>query len=320
MQTFLLAFLALITYQSPLQTQLHAVRLKEVKRFRVPTGPKSLRHSPDGRYVVVCCLYGHKVDIIDAHTYRSLRIVKVSDEPVECDFSHRSNVAWVSLYNSSAIVAIDLATGKVVGSVEVGHIPKVVAVSPDQNWVYVANWASASVSVINTHTMQKVKDVPVDPIPRGICFKGNFAYVAIMGGTQVAVVDTAQDHKVVGKIASGFNPRHVVLSPDKHRLYVSNNKPGTITEVDLDKSKPVATIQVGKMPRTIAVAPDGGTLFVCNYKSNNIGIIDLKLRKQVSTQKTIIRPIGASISPKGDTLWVSSYPTSMVQVFQIIRK
>lgn len=320
MRPLLFLLSALFLYPAHIQSQARSVSLKEIKRFRVHTGPKSLRHSPDGRYVVVCCLYGHKIDVIDAHTYKSLRTVKLSDEPVECDFSHKSNVAWVSLYNSSAVVAIDLPTGREVGTVQVGRIPKVVAVSPDENWVYVSNWASDSVSVIDAHTMRKVKDVPVGHVPRGICFKDRLAYVAIMGGTQVTLVDTAQNHKIVGKIASGFNPRHVILSPDKHRLYVSNNQPGTITEVDLDKAKPVATMKVGKMPRTIAVAPEGDALFVCNYKSDNIGIIDLKRRKQVSKQRTIIRPIGASISPKGDTLWVSSYPMSMVQVFHILRK
>jgi YVTN family beta-propeller protein len=229
-------------------------------------------------------------------------------------------VAWVSLYNSSKVVAIDLQQGKVVGSAPVGKILKVVAVSPDGDWVYVANWSSASVSVINSHTIQHVKDVAVGHVPRGICFNGSLAYVAIMGGSQVTLVDTAKDHTVVGKLASGFNPRHVVLSPDAKTLFVSNNAPGTVTVIDLNKGKPVATMKVGKMPRTIAIAPQGDALFVCNYKSDNLGIIDLNKRKQVALQKTVIRPIGASISPAGATIWVSSYPTSVVQVFRITRE
>lgn len=304
----------------PANAQAKRVVLTQVARFRVPTGPKSLRHSPNGKYVVVNCLYGHKVAIIDAHTYKTLRTVDLPDEPVECDFSHKGNVTWVSLYNQNRVAAIDLQQGKIVGFAETGKIPKVVAVSPNGDWVYVANWASESISVIDSHAIKHVKDVHVGHVPRGICFDGSLAYVAIMGGYQVTLVDSAQDHKVAGQLASGFNPRHVVLSPDAKTLYVSNNAPGTVTEIDLSKGKPVATMKVGKMPRTIAIAPQGDALFVCNYKSNNLGIIDLKRRKQVATQKTIIHPIGASISPTGATIWVSSYPTSVIQVFRIDRK
>src|SRR4051794_29874292 len=64
------------------------VRLSEVIHFAVPTGPKSLRFSPDGRVVVVNCLYGHYVTVIDAASFHILRKIHVPDEPVECAFSH----------------------------------------------------------------------------------------------------------------------------------------------------------------------------------------------------------------------------------------
>ena len=44
--------------------------LSLIGTIRVPTGPKSLRFSPDGRRVVVQCLYGHKVAVVDAATRR----------------------------------------------------------------------------------------------------------------------------------------------------------------------------------------------------------------------------------------------------------
>ena len=44
---------------------------------------------------------------------------------------------------------IDLASGKIIASVPTGAIPKEVQVSPDGKWVYVANWDSNTITVID---------------------------------------------------------------------------------------------------------------------------------------------------------------------------
>jgi YVTN family beta-propeller protein len=295
-----------------------AVKLVEVKHFSVPTGPKSLRFTPDGRYVVVNCLYGHLVTVLDSHTYQIVRKIKVPDEPVECAFTEGGKTAWVSLYNKHCVLAIELETGKILATIPVGSVPKVVTVSPDDHWVYVANWSSSSITIIDTITRKRVKDISVGRLPRGICFDhgGKIAYVAIMGGTTLVKIDTAHDHKKVGAIAAGVTPRHIVCQADDKTLYVSNNLPGTITRIDLDKQNAVATIQVGKMPRTIALSPEGDLLYVCNYQSGNLGIIDTARNRQVQQIKTRTHPIGVTVSPDGRFIWVSSYNTSVVQVFE----
>ena len=141
--------------------QAPAVKLVEVKHFTVPTGPKSLKFTPDGRYVVVCCLYGHFVTVLDSHTYQIVRKIKVPDEPVECAFDKAGKTAWVSLYNKHCVLAIDLETGKILDTIQVGSVPKVITLSPDDHWVYVANWSSSSLTIIDATTHKRVKDIPV---------------------------------------------------------------------------------------------------------------------------------------------------------------
>src|SRR5579871_2516919 len=60
-----------VTHRS---SEASGARMKEIKRFAVPDGPKSLRFTPDGKYVVVCCLYGHKVAVIDSETFQTVHI------------------------------------------------------------------------------------------------------------------------------------------------------------------------------------------------------------------------------------------------------
>ncbi|MCW3097584.1 MAG: beta-propeller repeat protein, partial [Chthonomonadaceae bacterium] len=200
----------------------------------------------------------------------------------------------------------------------VGNVPKVVTASPDDHWVYVANWSSSSITIIDALTRTRVKDLPVGRLPRGICFDhgGKVAYVAIMGGTKLVRIDVAQGHKIVGSVSAGITPRHIVCQTDDKALYVSNNLPGTITRIDLVKQKAVATIKVGQMPRTIALSPEGDLLYVCNYKSGSLGIVDTVRNRQVQQIKTRTHPIGVTVSPDGRFIWVSSYNTSVIQVFE----
>src|SRR5436305_14768520 len=94
------------------------VRLREIKRFAVPDGPKSIRFAPDGRFVVANCLYGHQVVVIDAATFQIVKKIPVPDEPVECAFRADGKLAWVSLYSKRMVLAIDLQLGKIHGSVK----------------------------------------------------------------------------------------------------------------------------------------------------------------------------------------------------------
>lgn len=85
--------------------------LREVTRFQVPFGPKSLRFTHNGKNVVVDCLYAHKVVVIDSATYKVIRTISVPDEPVECCITPDDTRAWVSLYNTHRVLEINLTTG-----------------------------------------------------------------------------------------------------------------------------------------------------------------------------------------------------------------
>jgi len=218
------------------------------------------------------------------------------------------------------VLVVDTETGTIAGEVPTGKTPKEVAVSPDDKWVYVANWDSNTVTVIDAGAMQPVKTLSMYGTPRGICFspRGDYAYICVMGGDTLAEVDVENGHQVVRQIYCGQNPRHVVISPGGETLYVSNNLPGTVTLLDRESGAISATIKVGNKARTLAITPEGDYLFVCNYDDATVSCVDIEARSVAFTIDAF-RPIGLAVSAEGDRLFVCQYAPPQVAVYQILR-
>jgi YVTN family beta-propeller protein len=60
-------------------------------------------------------------------------------------------------------------------------------------------------------------------------------------------------------------PHNILLSPDKHYLYVNTIKGGTVEKYDAQTFTKIGSVQVGSSPAQIAVTADGSTLYVSNF-------------------------------------------------------
>ena len=70
----------------------------------------------------------------------------------------------------------------------------------------------------------------------------------------------------------GSAPRHLVLSPDGRRLFVTLNGAGGVVAVDTATGAVVARVTTGTQPRSMAISADGQALYVVNYVSNTVSI------------------------------------------------
>ncbi len=142
-------------------------------------------------------------------------------------------------------------------AVPVGQRPRGLAVSPDGRQVYVANFNSDSVSVVDTGSGE-VTAIPVGdgPVQAVVSPDGGRAYVANIGSDSLSVVDTGA-RAVIATIPVGDHPEGVGVSPAGSRVYVTNFNSGTLTVVDAVAGAMTATIPVGIQPTSVAVSPDG---------------------------------------------------------------
>ena len=118
--------------------------------------------------------------------------------------------------------------------------------SPDGAFVYVANFGSNAVSVIDTLSYQVVATVFVDSGPFGLALSPDGATLYVSTNqNMVSVVDTATRTKT-GSIPAGNHPQGLSVTPDGAVLYVANQLDGTVTVQPLP----------GGVPQTLALGDD----------------------------------------------------------------
>jgi YVTN family beta-propeller protein len=112
---------------------------------------------------------------------------------------------------------------KLIGKVKVGEVPKGVKITPDKNYVFVANELSGSVSIINLKDLRVIKEIKVGPVPHNIVFSpnGTKAFVTIQGGDKIAIIDT-KTLENTGEIEDSKGPHNLDITNDGKLLFVAN--------------------------------------------------------------------------------------------------
>lgn len=262
--------------------------------------PKSVNFSPDGTKYYVNMLEGCRTVVYDAHTHAKLAVIShditaedstlwasrtplytfrhyrernvrvFGGRPVEGAFSHGGRYFWVPYYRRdfdinaqepSAVAVIDTRVDSIVRILDVGTLPKMVAVSPWNDVVAIAHWGDNTVGLIDItdprpQMWRQRANVVIDrrlnlnlPLDRkvdrdngsgnalrGTVFtpQGRYALVACMGGMGgIAVVDVHRGC-FVGRLTGMLpNIRHLVVANDC--LYLSANRAGAVQRVSMAK-------------------------------------------------------------------------------------
>jgi YVTN family beta-propeller protein len=185
-------------------------------------------------------------------------------------------------------------------SIAVGQFPHSCAMGADDRHLYVSNWGSRSVSVVDTDRNKRVRDITVGLRPNDMTVaRDGRLFVACAGDNTVHVIPTRLLEK------PGADP-----SPAR-RLWEGTRE---IISTSLYPQSPEGSTPVG-----VAVSPDGKTLFVANADNNSVVVVDIsntiseearKNRESVSVVEGFI-PVGwypsaVAVSPDNQTLFVAN--------------
>ena len=196
--------------------------------------------------------------------------------------------------------------------------PLSVAVSPDGKTLYVSDRTAGCVTVLDTASGKKIRDVKIGGEPNGLCLSsdGKTLYVARRKANSIALIDTAKT-AVTGHIPVGPWPVAVALAPKSNRIYSCNRGNHTVSVVDLSAGKEIKQIHVVRDPAFAAISGDESRLVVANFMpadaatapdpASEISIIDTKAMRQTARVKlprgsTMAR--GTWVSPDGKWAYV----------------
>jgi YVTN family beta-propeller protein len=146
-----------------------------------------------------------------------------------------------------------------------------------EDFAYVVNQGSDTISVISISTNTVIKTIPVGHYPWRVAFTpdGRKAYVTHLGSDSVSIIDTST-HTVVKTIPVGICPKGLDVSPDGRLLYVGNNAAykdlfdkNTVSVIDTYTDTVVSTIPWGDRygPNGVAFTPDGSKVWISGVSS-----------------------------------------------------
>ncbi|MBB3603262.1 YVTN family beta-propeller protein [Mycolicibacterium sp. BK556] len=142
---------------------------------------------------------------------------------------------------------------------------------------------------------------------------GKFIFVANYSSGTVSVIDTATNTIVGDPIATGVQAIFSVVTPDSQRVYVSgttlDNAHMAVVAIDTatrTAGAPIITgTNTGRAP-VIAMTPNGRYIYVTDEDANSISVIDTSANSVVGTPITVPDPIDLRVTPDGKTLYVTS--------------
>ncbi|HUQ92399.1 MAG TPA: hypothetical protein VM120_12020 [Bryobacteraceae bacterium] len=175
------------------------------------------------------------------------------------------------------VVVFDTASGRRVAQIPTEIHPYDLVLDPSGDTLYISNWASQSVSVVDTKT-QKVKAVvKVGHNPNDMVLgKDGRLFVACSNENSVYVVDTRSLRPIevistaMYKMAPvGSTPNALALDPTGKMLFVANADNNNVAVVNISSdevSHITGFIPAAWYPSALAVSPDGKSLYVGSSK------------------------------------------------------
>ncbi len=144
---------------------------KVISQMEVGQRPRFTAFSEDGKRAYVSCENDNSISVIDTAEHKVLKTIKLEGgplmRPVGLIVSRDGSRLYAATGRGGLVVAIDIESGKSLGSVPVGPRPWGIALSPDGKTIFTANGSSNDVSVVDVATLKLETKLAVGDGPWG---------------------------------------------------------------------------------------------------------------------------------------------------------
>ncbi|MCA1733140.1 MAG: YncE family protein, partial [Acidobacteria bacterium] len=207
-----------------------------------------------------------------------------------------------------------LADGRSLATLETGHAPHEIAVSPDGRQAVITNYGDrsapgSSLTVIDLSKRKVVRTIDLSDHkrPHGVVWlDASRVTVTAEGSANLLVVDVKKG-SVDAAISTGQEVSHMVaVHPGTSRAFVANIGSGSVTVVDLNAEKKLKDIVTGEGAEGIAVRPGTDEIWVTNRSADTLSVIDAASLEIVATMPSKGFPIRIAFTPDGERALVSA--------------
>jgi YVTN family beta-propeller protein len=180
--------------------------------------------------------------------------------------------------NLAGFVAIyDTTSGKFTGKIPVEVNPYELLMSRDMKHLFVSNWASNSISVIDLALNKVVRTIAVGANPNDMFLaKDGRLYVSCGNSNSVWVIDTTKMRAVhqintamYANAPVGSTPNALIGDKEEKMLFVANADNNTVAVINISEAEEynvMGFIPTGWYPTSLELSADGKKLYVGNSK------------------------------------------------------
>jgi len=202
---------------------------KVLQRIAIGGGqPHMVVLSPSADRAYVTHVKGGSLSVVDLTRQRKIATVPTGNSTEGIAINQAGTQVWVSNREDNDVAIVDTRTLKVTDRIKTGAFPIRIVMTPDGKYALVTCAKSAELAVIDVAQKREVKRVNLAfegakyrqtllgaaalPIGAVVSDDGKRAYVAISGGDEVAVIDTAS-WTVQARWPAGPEPDALALVP-----------------------------------------------------------------------------------------------------------
>jgi len=202
----------------------------------------------------------------------------------------------------------------------VGDFPRDVAFDNTLNTLYVPNYESGSVSVIDSNNMILKDTILLDgqsnPTKLVVDSNRHLVFVSDKISGVLTIIDGVNDN-IIDSIKIGNSLWDLDINEETGKLYVSDLVKNEIIVIDTVNLEIIKSINVGASPWDIVVNQNTNLIYVASGTSEIIHVIDGNSDSLIGNISPEFKPWGLSINEKSNILYVSSWDSNSIIVIDL---
>jgi YVTN family beta-propeller protein len=224
----------------------------EKQRIAV-SDPYQIGFSPNGKWFVSASIRLDRIDIYDATNFELVHRLPAATMPSHMAFSSDNTTVYVTLQGTKSAMAIDLASGNVLWTAQVGPEPAGVIVRPTGT-LLVAIMGADYIVEIDPHDGNVLRQIHTGNGAHNFLATpdGKTVYVSNRVAGTISILD-AETLAVTGTLPAPGGPDDMALSPDGGELWATGRWHAWIDVIELATGTLKTTIPVGRSPHGIFV-------------------------------------------------------------------
>lgn len=248
-----------------------------------------------------------RLSFVDLEAMKTVAEVEIAGRPAGIALSPDARIAYVTApEGGGALVEVDADNRKVLRRLTLGGGPVGVAVNPATGEIYVADWYSHTVKVVEPKSFIKVAEIEVGKSPSGLAVTadGRLLMSADRDSDAVSIIDVAKRTRIAS-IAVGERPFGITIDKDARRAYSANVKSDDVSVIDIGSRKLIGRVPTGRRPYAVALAGQLG--FSTDQYGGSLTVFDVSSLAVIKKIKLCDHPEGIEADASGSHVYVACW-------------